>query len=357
MISLGHQHIAEFLNCRFEALNNPEKLEQLLREAINYSGLHCEEIITHKFEPVGVTILAIISESHIGLHTYPESNHLSLDVFTCTDPKKNLNFIEYFKKKLTPAKVRIAQLQRGDSIEIDKENWITSASGYGFDVRYHIRKNIYSKESAFQLIDIIENESFGKMMFLDRDLQIAQSDAHLYSKSLIDPITEMNDNLKIALILGGGDGGILNELLKRNFEKVTLVDIDEEVIALSKKYLPEICGNAFDDSRVNVVISDVLDFLKSGNKYDAVVYDLTMKPGAFSGTGHPDFLNHIFAKVKQLLDENGILTLQIGSEYDTDNSGLVKKILLKHFKEVKFSSRYIPSFCESWMFGTASKKF
>lgn len=88
MIPLGHQHIAEFINCENKILNNKEKLKKILLGAINAAGLHIEKVISHKFDPLGVTVLAVFSESRIGIHSYPESNHLSLDVFTCTDPVK-----------------------------------------------------------------------------------------------------------------------------------------------------------------------------------------------------------------------------------------------------------------------------
>lgn len=90
MNSLGTQHIPEFIEFRKTFLNDPQKLEQIIKNAIEYSGLHFEKIITHKFNSVGVTLLAIISESHIGLHTYPEAGHLSMDIFTCSHPNKQI---------------------------------------------------------------------------------------------------------------------------------------------------------------------------------------------------------------------------------------------------------------------------
>ncbi|GBD89011.1 spermidine synthase [bacterium BMS3Abin03] len=355
MIPLGHQHIVEFLNCDSKILNDKEALENLLIQAIDKSELHVEKIISHKFDPVGVTVLAVISESHIGIHSYPESKHLSLDVFTCTDPEKNFRFIEYFKEKLKPSSVRLVQIQRGDSIEINRDDWITSSSTYGFDVRYHVKENLYRKESKFQLIEIIENENFGRMLFLDRDLQISEYDAHLYNEQLVKPVESAGIAVKNAAIMGGGDGGILNSVLKLNPDYVTLIDIDEDVINLSKKYLNKICENAFEDPRVTIHIEDVIKFIDGEHKFDAIICDLTMHPGAFSGIEHKDFLNLLFTKIKNMMNENGILTLQCGGEYEKENTELIKRALTNHFVEVKFHTSFIPSFCENWVFAEARK--
>jgi len=78
-----------------------------------------------------------------------------------------------------------------------------------------------------------------------------------------------------------------------------------------------------------------------------------MRPGAFSGTDHEHFLNMLFSKIKLMLNDGGILTLQCGSEYDNENTELVKQVLLNYFIKVKFSTHFIPSFCENWVFAEA----
>lgn len=356
MNPLGTQHIAEFIECKKTFLNDPEKLEQIIRDAIEYSGLHFEKIITHKFNPIGVTLLAIISESHIGLHTYPEAGHLSLDVFTCSHPGKQLKLIEYLQKVLKPSSVKIAEITRGNPIEFKQDDWLTSRAEYGFEVKYHIKKLIYSNKSAFQFIDVIENEHFGRMLFLDKDLQISESDAEHYSHAMIDPVLKKKKKLGNVLILGGGDGGLLNFILRYNPEKVTLVEIDEEVIKVSKKYLSKVCGNAFKDKRVNLLIQDALKYLESTReKFDVLLYDLTMHPESFIKVDRETFLNNVFKNISRVLNNNGIATFQVGSEYDKLTLKLVQKLLSKHFKKVNYSLHFLKSYCEHWVFADAIK--
>ncbi|MCR4417414.1 MAG: adenosylmethionine decarboxylase [Ignavibacteria bacterium] len=356
MNPLGTQHIAEFIECNKTFLNDPQKLEQIIRNAIEYSGLHFEKIITHKFNPVGVTLLAIISESHIGLHTYPEAGHLSLDVFTCSHPSKQIKLIEYLQKVLKPTSVKIAEITRGNPIEFKQDDWLTSRSEYGFEVKYHIQKILYSNKSSYQFIDVIENEHFGRMLFLDKDLQISEMDAEHYSHAMIDPVLQKKKKLKNVLILGGGDGGLLNFLLKHNPEKVTLVEIDEEVIKVSKKYLKKICGNSFNDKRVNLLIQDALQYLQSTrDKYDVLLYDLTMHPESFIKVEREKFLNDVFYHISRILNPKGIATFQVGSEYDKLTLRLVQKLLKKHFKQVNYSLHFLRSYCERWVFADVLK--
>jgi spermidine synthase len=356
MNPLGIQHIAEFIECKKTFLNDPVKLEQIIRNAIEYSGLHFEKIITHKFNPVGVTLLAIISESHIGLHTYPEAGHLSLDVFTCSHPNKQLKLIEYLQKVLKPKSVKIAEITRGNPIEYKQDDWLTSRSEYGFELKYHIKKLLYTNKSNYQFIDVIENEHFGRMLFLDKDLQISEADADAYSFAMINPILSKKKELKNVLILGGGDGGLLNYLLHYNPEQVTLVEIDEEVINVSKKYLKKICGNSFKDKRVNILIQDALQYLESVRRtFDAVIYDLTMHPESFTKFEREKFLDKVFKDVARVLNTKGVATFQIGSEYDYVTLKLVQRLLKKHFRKVNYSLAFLRSYCEHWVFADVTK--
>ncbi len=355
MNPLGMQHIVEFVNCASKDLNSPNKLEDYVFEGLKYSGLNYRKIISHKFTPVGVTLLAIISESHIALHTYPEAGSVSMDVFTCSDPRKQLKFIEYMKKKLKPELMRIAEVQRGNTIDIIDKNWIISESGTDFEIKYHIKKKLYEGKSRYQWIDVIENESFGRMLFLDRDLQIAEKDAHIYNKALTDPLKENIERFKKVAILGGGDGGILNTLLKLGTTEVTLIDIDEDVIDVSKKYLKKICGNAFNDKRAKIVNEDVNNYLPRMRQVDAIISDLTMHPESFTSLDRETYLTRLFKKIKRKIRKNGIFTMQVGSVYDEDTIKLVDNILTELFGKVEYRNVFIPSFAEEWVFAYVKK--
>jgi S-adenosylmethionine decarboxylase proenzyme len=352
----GLHIVAEFLLCSEDILNNKDALEELLKLGIDKYGLHLETIASHKFHPIGVTAIAIISESHIAIHTYPEAHHASIDIFTCSaESQPATDLLGFFRAKLKPKKVQVTELLRGFTLETKQENWITSSTGDGgYEVKYHAEKRILTKRTKYQLIEIIEHESFGRMLFLDNDLQIAEADAPIYNRSLITPLVESRNGLNNIAILGGGDGGVLHELQKHNLQNLVLVDIDEEVINASKRHLRGICGDAFDQPNVKIMIMDANDFLESSNGFDAIVYDLTMHPEFVTTMDRMTYLTGLFKKIRRSLNDRGMISLQCCSEFDTDTLDLVMGMLEKDYTDITVRKAFIPSFCENWVFVSAT---
>lgn len=192
------------------------------------------------------------------------------------------------------------------------------------------------------------------MLFLDGDLQIAQKDAHLYNHALVDPLRGKRP--RTILILGGGDGGVLYEVLKLNPEKVTVIDIDRVVITAAKKYLSSICHRAFSNRRVKIVIGDATKYLPRRHRVDAVIYDLTSFPETIVGLKREQFLGEILRGIHQTLLPGGQLTFQCGSARNADDLRIVKKYLRKYFSQVSFSTVNIPSYGEPWVFAKAVRK-
>ncbi len=357
MKPLGRQLIAEFIYCSKDLLNNREGLEGVLKECIQESGLTLVSLTSKQFHPVGVTSIALISESHVAIHTYPEAGHASIDIFTCAGGSKNVNkLLRSLKERLKPKTVRVMEVNRGNPLSLMRKDWITSFSGTGFEVKYHIDKGLLSKTTKYQQIDIIENESFGRIMFLDKDLQIAERDAGIYDAAMVLPIIERENRFKDVAILGGGDGGVLREVLKQNPDNAWLIEIDEEVIEAARKYMPSVSENAFDDKRSNIVIDDVNNFLDSAHRFDAIIYDLTMHPESITRMDRSDFLSRIFSKVKNNLNKKGVVSMQCCSEFDTETINLLDNILPEHFKDITYKATFIPSFCENWVFASAEVK-
>jgi len=354
MRPLGSQLIAEFIDCSTDVLNDCGKLREILTSGIESCGMTLVGINSHEFDPVGVTVVAVIGESHVVIHTYPEARHASIDIFTCADGQASRSdLLDYLKARLSPVTIRVVDLERGNPLEIRETDWITCFSACGYETRYHVNELVFSKRSKFQQIDIIENESFGRMLFLDRDLQISDGDASLYNTSLVAPIVRENIPLNRVAILGGGDGGVLSELLKNEPGSVVLVDIDGDVIEASKKYLRTICGDSFDQPNVSVKVEDANEFLEREKEFDAIIYDLTMFPEALTRSERTDFLNGIFARISKSLRPGGMVTMQCCSEFDKNTKELLCDVLSDKFADIVFESTFIPSFCEEWMFASA----
>lgn len=355
MKSLGVQHIAEFIECDFIHLDSPEIVEGILREAIENSGLNHVKIISHKFSPVGVTVLAIISESHVGIHTYPESNHISLDIFTCSDSVKQLKLIEILRENFLPKTVKIIEVQRGNPIEINDKNRLTSVSPYGFEVKYLVDEIIYSGKSDYQEIEIIRNPVFGKMLFIDKDLQLAESDYPIYNDALLSHVKQ-DIKGKEVLILGGGDGTLLHNILQKKPANVTLVDIDKKVLEISDKFLHSLNNHALSDNSVEIINIDALNYLNESHYADIIFYDLTMHPEAFTRKSRKEYIAMLFNKIYTVLPVGGELSMQCGSVYDTASFELAQELLNNYFGDFSTNQVFIPSFCESWIFSAARKK-
>ncbi|MEJ2722548.1 MAG: adenosylmethionine decarboxylase [bacterium] len=354
MKPLGSQLIAEFIGCSEGVLNDSERLEAILTKGIESCGMTLVGVSSHQFDPVGVTVVAIIGESHVVIHTYPEANHASIDIFTCADgPTSRGDLLDHLRDRLSPVTMRVVDLERGNPLDIKETDWITCFSACGYETRYHVESRVFSKRSKYQQIDIIANESFGRMLFLDRDLQISEKDGSVYNRRLVAPVIRENETPGRVAILGGGDGGVLHDLLAFGPESVVLVDIDRDVIDASRRYLRSICGESFEHPDVTVVIEDANEFLDRESGFDAIIYDLTMFPEALTHTDRTDFLRGVFSRIRGSLRPGGIVSIQCCSEFDNDSRELLNELLPALFVDVEFDAAFVPSFCEKWVFASA----
>ncbi len=144
-------------------------------------------------------------------------------------------------------------------------------NGCGLAIK--VRRKLYEAEGV-QKVEIYETESLGKMLVIDGKIQLTEFDEPLYHEMLVHVPMLSHKNPRKVAVIGGGDGGALREVLKHDVEKAVLVDIDRNVIDLSRKFLGVDKG-AFDDERVEVVIMDGKEFLTVSEKYDVIIVDST----------------------------------------------------------------------------------
>lgn len=354
MKAYGSQIIAEFIGCQANLLDQREALEALLVEGIERHDLRLKSINSFQFEPVGVTAIAIIGESHIAIHTYPEEQHLSLDIFTCSPGSPNpARLLEFLRERLQPELVRSKTLTRGQSVEISQSDYLTDFSRSSFDIRYHIAQDVLRLRTAYQQLAIIDNPDFGRMLFLDNELQIASADAELYHQALLSPLKSLIP--KRVAVLGGGDGGVLNALLAIGTESVFVVDIDEQVVAAAREHLTVICGQAFDDPRVQLRICEASGFLAEHQGFDLIVCDLTTAPERLAHAQQASYYPRLFERIYTALNPGGVLSLQVGAGLDQQTHNRAAELLAPHFTELNWQKVFIPSFCESWLFVSAQK--
>lgn len=181
------------------------------------------------------------------------------------------------------------------------------------DIKLGIKaKLIYKKKTAYQDIKIYSTPVLGKLLLLDGVIQTTEKDEFIYHEMMTHPVLMAHPNPQKVLIIGGGDGGILREVLKYSLKSAYLIEIDEEVIKASKKLLPSICGQAFNDKRAAIIIDDGEKFIRhTKEKFDIIIVDSSDPTGAAKVLFSKKFYQNIFSVLK----ENGMMIRQTGSTF------------------------------------------
>jgi len=170
-----------------------------------------------------------------------------------------------------------------------------------------ILKEIYSGKSQVQKIEIFDTKEFGKILVLDGLVQLSTKHEFVYHEMLTHPAFFYHPNPERVLIIGGGDGGALREVVKHPVETIFLVDIDKKVIEISKKYLPSLSNGAFNDRRLKIFNEDGLNFVKKYNNFfDIIINDLTDPCGSSKVLWKIGF----YKDISRALKENGVAAFQ-----------------------------------------------
>ena len=209
----------------------------------------------------------------------------------------------------------------------------------------------YAGTTSFQSVAVLRTPTFGKMLVLDGDTQSSQADEKIYHESLVHPALAASPTRRHVLILGGGEGATLREVLRHpGVERCTMVDIDGAVVELAKRFLPEWSDGAFDDPRANLVVGDALAFIKAPGTFDTIVSDLT-EPLPDSPS-FPLFNGEVFRDVKARLAPGGVYVLQ-ASTAGFHNMALHAKMarsLRFFFTHVTSFYTHVPAFDNDWAF-------
>ena len=205
--------------------------------------------------------------------------------------------------------------------------WHERSDGHGITTSVEV-KLLHSEQSPYQHIEIYDHQSFGRLLVLDGYIQASQADEFIYHEMAVHvPLLGRERKDASVLIIGGGDGGILRESLKHDFvTRVTMVEIDQRVIALAKEYLA--VNGDYDDPRVTLVIDNAANFvsqaLQSGQRYDLIVLDLTEPVGPSSCLFTEKFLTEVVSLVSEtgvILDSDSIYLSQSGGDFLQEVSG------------------------------------
>lgn len=199
-----------------------------------------------------------------------------------------------------------------------------------------------NKTDHFHCI-IFENATFGRVMALDGVIQTTEKDEFIYHEMLAHVPLYAHAAPRRVLIVGGGDGGILREVLRhQTVEHVTLVEIDAQVIEMSQRFFPHHSQGAFDDPRVSVIIQDGLEFVTTQTAlFDVIISDATDP----IGPGKTLFSEKFYGGCKRSLASHGVLVTQNGVSFFQLHEAVATFACLRHlFADVGFYHAAIPTY-------------
>ena len=236
--------------------------------------------------------------------------------------------------------------------------WYSEAHTKSVKFAIKVNKQLFSAQSEFQRIDIFESEEFGRFLTLDGLMMLTEKDEFIYHEMIVHVPMAVHPNPKRVLIIGGGDGGTARELLRyKNVESVDLVEIDERVVDISRKYLPQ-TACSFDDERLHCYFEDGLKFIRHcNNEYGLIIVDSTDPFGPGEGLFTKEFYGNCYKALK----EDGIMVNQHESPfYDEDAFAMQRahQRIVKSFPISRVYQAHIPTYPSGhWLFGFASKKY
>ena len=206
------------------------------------------------------------------------------------------------------------------------------------------------KSNVGQHIEILELEQFGKALFIDNEIQVAEKDEHLYSSTFVNAGLDLNSNKEKAAIIGGGDGGVARECISKNFGFIDWYELDPEVVDVCDKHLGKIGDKATEKNSVKCVWGDAFESIKSvkDDTYDQIYVDLNDDQYCI------DLASKNMNSLVRILKPKGVITAQVGSQ-DKKPKQVENwlNIFNENFGNTKLSRIYIPSFDCSWNFSSS----
>jgi spermidine synthase len=310
----GVHILADLWGCPADVLDDRDGVVAAVRRAAEAAGATVLGISAHRFEPHGVTAAALLAESHVAIHTWPGSGYAAVDVFTCGPHMRPEECVGRLREALGATDSRVTAADRGDR---GAPWWFTERElpygRSGVRIGLEVTGVVADVRSRYGHIQVLDTTLHGRALVIDGIVQTTAGDEFVYHEMLVLAPSLQHGRPESVLIIGGGDGGALRQALRvASVRRAVLVEIDPTVTALCREHLPQVCGGAFDDPRVELVHADGAEYLDGGQeRFDVVVLDLTDPvPG---GPAQRLFETRFLETARDALAPGGVLATQCGS--------------------------------------------
>lgn len=329
-VALGNHILVEFMNCDPHIMNDVAAIERDMVAAAQKAGATVINSTFHHFSPYGVSGVVVIQESHLAIHTWPEYGYAAVDLFTCGEMDAWISF-DFLKEAFKSKSYSAIEMKRGSVNLLNRNDfdmttmrekaaewrnpefytrnvWFTDKDeDQALSLRF-TGEVFFDVQSPFQRVRILESTKYGKMLALDDMVMTTINDEFHYHEMISHPSMFAHGNVKNVLVIGGGDGGTVREILRHEgVEKVTMVEIDGEVITACKEHLPEIAAS-FDHPKLDLKVDDGIAFIKTAapESYDLIIVDGSDPVGPAEGLFTVEFYTNCYNALKK----DGILIAQ-----------------------------------------------
>lgn len=235
------------------------------------------------------------------------------------------------------------------------ELWFTELQNENLTIGLRIRHTIHSEKTEYQHLDVVETVQYGRMLVLDGCIMTTDKDEFVYHEMLAHVPMHTHPEPKRVLVVGGGDGGVIREVIKHpSVEKAVLAEIDGRVVEVSKQYFPQI-ASGFSDPRVEVQITDGIKYVEEHpNEFDVILVDSTDPVGPAVGL----FSKPFYEAVHRALKEDGVFAAQTESPFI--NQDLIRGVyqsVRSVFPQTHLYLAYVPTYPTGmWSFTLGTKR-
>ncbi|MBD3391611.1 MAG: polyamine aminopropyltransferase [Chitinivibrionales bacterium] len=219
---------------------------------------------------------------------------------------------------------------------------------------YSVRKRLYKGRTKYQKIEMVDTPEFGRMLRLDRITQVVEKNEYQYHEPMVHPAMCCHPRPRDILVVGGGDGGILREVVRyRSVRHIDIAEIDEKVIEFSRKYLSRMNRRSFEDRRVTVNVTDGRDFVRqTKGAYDIIIMDMTDPFGPSKYLYTKEFFRLVKSSLK---NKDGIFVMHADSPvWRPATFNAIVKTLSSVFPQVQPLYVYIQMYAALWSIGLSS---
>lgn len=292
-------------------LENAEHTERSLLRAVEAGNATLIKTVVHQFAPQGVSGVAVLAESHISIHTWPETGYAAIDYFTCGDHVDMEAILVSLRASYEPQRVEAREIARGVSPEsATLDRFVENEPAALYRAGYDMIELLDQRRTQYQDLLLFRHPKAGKILALDGIVQLTEVDTHVYHEVMTHPALVAHPNPRTIAVVGGGDAFIVAEALKHDtVEKVYLLELDEDVVEVCRKHYPEAAA-ALGDPRVEVRCADAFETISGfDNELDVILVDLTDPIGQAARL----FADPFYERCQRALRKDGFLVAQTES--------------------------------------------